>query len=263
MPNSRFGPMNEGRSRSEMTVKRVLLVAATLPALLFLLTSCRVQMDIIIHSNGSGVAIVKFFTSDELIFQSLLRSAQEEAKEVRAKGGTVTIESGQVGAERYVALKQSFTHVKELSGSNATSGISLVPLESGKHRLQIPSSDSSSPSLVPIELTVKVPGRIINASAGVEIRGNSARWEGLGLPTDGLYIDFESGSSSDMVNSILIIVILVLLALGGMGLVAVWVMKSTSARPVVIMPKGKQFCTRCGATIRAGVNFCAQCGTRV
>jgi hypothetical protein len=237
-----------------------------LAGLVLLLSSCQLQLNVTVRTDGSSEWSAKFLTTSEVVFEEYRKSAQQAINEARAKGRRMDLKTGKEGSYYYVTITQVFSHIEELhqelNSSSPGSYAFLAPLGNGGHRFEVGLGTSSYPSLVPIELTIHVPGRITNASPIMEIQGSTARWSGTVLPSRGeFYVEFQPASLADSLP----ILIMVVVVLGLLGFLSILLLAKgkPSQRVMAPTPSRNRFCTRCGATLRPGTVFCPQCGAKL
>lgn len=254
----------DNRGMLLMRGKRTQLLVLALMGLVLLLSSCQLRLDITVHNDGSSEWSAKFLTASEEMFQDYRRSAQQALNEARAKGKHLDLKTGKEGSYYYVTVTRVFSHMEELhqelNNSNPGSYAFLAPLGNGGYRFEISFGASSSPSLVPIELAIHVPGRIIQASPDLKIQGNTARWSGTTLPSRGeFYVEYQPASLADFVPIVIIVGLV-----GLMGVLSILLLAKRKPTQMVMAPTPGQgrFCTQCGATLRPGMMFCSQCGAK-
>ena len=212
---------------------------------LLVLASCRVDMDITLNGSGGGTIKSTITTDVELIYQQLKAAAERE----RAKG--LIVETGADGPNRFVRVTASFSNIEELNKGDSDLIWSLQQDRPGQFLLSVRGNAKSFPVPIPMSILVHMPGKVIDATAGMNINENTARWEGLyaTIAFQGLYIRSE-------VQRGLLIVLLIIVLTTSLG--AVLFLRKRRRLPK--QTRLSRYCTKCGNGLAAESKFCHVCG---
>jgi len=202
----------------KIATRKGLWVGAGLLALLPLLAACRLDMELTLNADGSGVAVTRFTTDDEALFHEVLRSAQELAQEAQEKGQRIIVKTGRRGPEYVVLIEQRFRTIEELNSEEDPYGLepvfALERREGRQYRLWI----RNLTPVLPTKLTIETPGPITDASPGVLFEGRRATWAGVAYSGD-FFVDYRRSGMGLGPRGFLLLAILGAL-LGGLGLAA-------------------------------------------
>lgn len=211
-----------------------------------LLASCRIDMDITINGRGGGTVKSTITTDVELIYQQLKAAAERE----RAKG--LAVETGADGRNRFVRFTASFSHIEELNKGDSDLIWSLQQDRPGQFLLSVRGNANSFPVPIPMSILVHMPGKVIDATAGMNINENTARWDGLyaTIAFQGLYI------RSEIQRGLFIVLLIIVLA----GTIFGAVLFLRKRRALQNQTRFSRYCTKCENMLAAESKFCHVCG---
>jgi hypothetical protein len=232
---------------------RITKLAGLCLLMVFLLSACKVDVDITVDGSGAGTVSSTFTTDMDLLYQQV----KAQAEKARANG--VVVETGANGPNRFIKTKGQFVRIEELNAASSDFIWSLQKDRTDQMQLNVRANTNSFGAPIPLSITVHMPGKILEATAGTDIDGNTARWEGMYATLSGRGLSIRSAASSFSVPAALVVVLLLLVAIGSTWGIAVFFQE----QPALSTSRLSRFCDQCGTQPLPSARFCEECGAQL
>ena len=155
-----------------------------------------------------------------------------------------------------VRTKGRFARIEELNAANSDLIWSLQKDRTGQVQLNVRANTGSFWVPVPLSITVHMPGKVLEATAGININGNTVKWQGMYASLAGHGLSVRSEVTSFSFPPVFVVILFIL---GGLAVAAYFYM----IRPGLSASRPFRFCEHCGKPLSPSARFCEQCGTRL